>query len=161
MSAVHDRFAARETLHRWYFHYDEGRLDVCVAMVADDCRFRSRTERGDHPHERFIASDSRGREAAMAWTRDHRAHSPYPLRHNVTNIFVVAERGDEIDLESYLFVTQIRANKPSTLSSGVVHWTLRRSEGGYQVVVKDTVLDSIESAPFVEVAEVRERAAAW
>ena len=30
------------------------------------------------------------------------------------------QRGDEIDLESYLFVTQIIDRKPSTLSSGIV-----------------------------------------
>lgn len=161
MSVVHDHLAVHETLHRWYFHYDEGRLDVCATMVADDCRFASRTETGRHPHEQFIASDSRGRAAAMAWTKQHRAHSPYPLRHHVLNVFVVAERSDEIDLDSYLFVTRIVDRSPVTLSSGIVHWTLRLGGDGYRIVVKDTVLDSIESAPFVEVAEVADRAAGW
>lgn len=163
VSAVHDLVAAHQAIHRWYFLYDEGHLDVCATMVTEDCWFSSRTETGRHPHEQFIASDSRGRDAAMAWTKDHRAHSPYPLRHQVRNIFVTAERGDELDLDSYLFVTRIADRRPATLSSGIVHWTLRRVVDGaaYDIVKKETVLDSIESAPFSDVAEVRGRIDAW
>lgn len=158
---THDRFAAHEFVHRWWFHYDEGRLDALSSWMADDCRLRSRTERGDHPFEQFIASDNRGRDAVMAWTKDHRAHSPYPLRHNAANVFVVAERAEEIDLESYLFVTQIHDNKPSTLSSGIVHWTLRRAADGYRLVDQEVVLDSIESIAFQDVPEVNGRMATW
>jgi hypothetical protein len=158
---AHDRLAAHEFIHRWWFHYDEGHLDALNGWSAEDCHLRSRTERGDHPFEEFIASDSRGRDVAMAWKKDHRAHSPYPLRHHAMNIFVAAERGDELDLESYLFVTQIRENKPSTLSSGIVHWTLRRTADGYLLVAQDVVLDSIESVAFQDVPEVRGRMAAW
>ncbi len=106
---THDRFAAHEFIHHWWFNYDEGNFDILFPLLTDDCHVKSRTERGDHPHEQFIAADTHGPEASMAWTREHRRHSP--------NIFVKAERGDEIDLESYLFVTQIRDNKPSALSS--------------------------------------------
>ena len=131
-------------------------------MVTEDCWFSSRTETGRHPHERFIASDSRGRDAAMAWTKDHRARSPYPLRHSVANIFVTGLRDDEVDLDSYLFVTRIADRRPAALSSGIVHWTLRRDgDGVHRIVKKETVLDSIESAPFVDIAEVRDRSTAW
>ena len=74
---------------------------------------------------------------------------------------VVAERGDEIDLESYLFVTQIIDRKPSTLSTGIVHWTLHVTDNGYRLHYKDVVLDSIESAPFHEVPEVAGRQERW
>ena len=158
---THDRFAAHEFIHRWWFNYDEGNLDTLFPMLTDDCRVRSRTERGDHPHEQFIASENQGREAAIAWTKDHRRHSPYPLRHNATNVFVTAIRGDEIDLDSYLFVTQIRDNKPSALSSGVVHFTLRLTEDGYRLKAKETVRDSIESVAFEAVPQVSDRTARW
>lgn len=158
---AHDHLAALEFVNRWWFNYDEGRLELLAGWLAEDCRLRSRTERGDHPHEQFIASDNRGRDTVMAWTKDHRAHSPYPLRHNATNVFVAAERGDEIDLESYLFVTQIAERKPSTLSSGIVHWTLRRTADGYRLVDQEVVLDSIESAPFETIGDVNDRMAAW
>jgi hypothetical protein len=157
----HDHLAIHETINRWWFNYDEGHLDVLEELLTDDCHTSSRTELGNHPHERFIASDSRGRDAVMAWKKDHRKHSPYPLRHNATNVHVVAERGDEVDVESYLFVTQIVDRKPSTLSSGLVHWTLVRTPDGYRVREQHTVLDSIESAPFHEVEFVTDRQKTW
>ena len=97
----------------------------------------------------------------MAWTREHRKHSPYPLRHHAANVHVVAERDDEIDLESYLFVTQIIDRKPSTLSSGLVHFTLVRTPDGYRIGSKEVVLDSIESAPFDTINFVAGRQNEW
>jgi hypothetical protein len=157
----HDRFAAHELIHRWWFNYDEGRMEVLADLLTEDAHLISRTETGMHPYEEFIRSDSRGRDEAMAWTREHRRQSPYPLRHNGVNIHVTAERGDELDLESYLFVTQIRENKPSTLSSGIVHITLRVTPDGYRISRKEVVLDSIESAAFHEVDFVSARQETW
>jgi hypothetical protein len=159
--SVHDRFAAHELINRYWFLYDEGRLGELAALLADDCHLRSRTETGQHPFEEFIASDNHGREAATAWTKEHRRHSPYPLRHHAANVHVVAERGDELDLDSYLFVTQIAERTPTPLSSGIVHWTLRLSEGGYRVLSQEVVLDSIESQPFREVEQVADRQRTW
>jgi len=157
----HDHFAAHELIHRWWFNYDEGNLGVLEGLLTVDCHITSRTELGTHPHEEFIRSDSRGREAAMAWKREHRRTSPYPLRHHAANVHVVAERGDELDLDSYLFVTQIADRRPSTLSSGIVHWRLVRTDDGYRVSAQHTVLDSIQSAPFHEVDFVSEREKSW
>jgi hypothetical protein len=159
--SVHDRFAAHELIHRYWFNYDEGYLDVCEALLTEDCHLSSRTELGTHPHEEFIRSDSHGRDVAMAWIREHRKHSPYPLRHHAANVHVVDERGDEIDLESYLFVTQIIDRRPSTLSSGLVHFTLVLTTDGYRIRRKDVVLDSIESAAFHDVDFVTGRQKTW
>jgi len=158
---THDRFAAHEFIHRWWFNYDEGHLDVLTDLLVEDCHLTSRTETGKHPYEEFIRSDCHGRDAVMAWTKEHRRHSPYPLRHNASNIHVVADRGDELDLESYLFVTQIIDRKPSALSSGIVHWTLRHADDGYRLVANDVVLDSIESAAYQDVPEVAVRTKGW
>ena len=161
MSGGHDRFAAVELVNRWWFNYDEGNLAVLDGLLTEDCRTTSRTELGTHPSEEFIRSDCRGREAVMAWKKEHRRQSPYPLRHNATNVHVVAERGEELDLDSYLLVTQIVDRRPSPLSSGLVHWTLVRTDEGYRVRAQHTVLDSIESAPFHAVDLVSGRADAW
>jgi hypothetical protein len=158
---VHDHFAAHELIHRYWCAYDEGHLDVLAQLLTGDCRLASRTETGQHPFEDFIRSDNHGRDAAMAWTRAHRRDSPYPLRHNTTNLHVVAERDDELDLVSYLFVTQTVDRKPSPLSSGIVHWTLRLTDDGYRVRSKEVVLDSIESVPFHQVAAIADREARW
>ena len=157
----HDRLAAHELIHQWWFNYDEGHFDVLEQLLSDDCHLSSRTERGDHPHEEFIRSDSRGRGAALAWTKEHRRSSPYPLRHHAANVHVVAEHGEEIDLESYLFVTQIIDRRPSTLSSGLVHFTLVKTSDGYRIRRKEVVLDSIESAPFADVTFVADRMKTW
>ena len=157
----HDHFAAHELVHRWWYTYDEGHLDVLEGLVTDDCHTSSRTELRAHPHEAAIRSDCRGRDAVMAWKRTHRRESPYPLRHNAANVHVLAERGDELDLDSYLFVTKIVDRRPVTLSSGLVRWTLLRTEDGYRVRAQHTVLDSIESAPFHEVGFVAAREKTW
>jgi hypothetical protein len=157
----HDRFAAHELIHRWWYNYDEGNLAVLEVLLTEDCHTSSRTELGTHPYEDFIRSDNRGRSDVMSWKKEHRKHSPYPLRHHAANIHVVAERGDEIDIESYLFVTQIVDRRPSTLSSGLVDWTLVRTDDGYRVREQHTVLDSIESAPFENVDIVSDRQKTW
>ena len=161
MGQGHDRLAVHEFVHSWWFHYDEGHLDVLAGLLTDDCHLRSRTERGDHPFEEFIANDNHGPEAVTKWKKDHRQHSPYPLRHNASNIFVAAVRGDEIDIKSYLFVTQIRDRTPSTLSSGIVYWTLRLTPDGYSLASQEVVLDSIESIEFQDVPEVSGRMEDW
>jgi hypothetical protein len=161
MSTGHDRFAAHELINRWWFNYDEGHLDALEGLLTDDCRTSSRTELGTHPHEDFIRSDCRGKAAVMAWKKEHRAQSPYPLRHNATNVHVVAERENELDVESYVFVTQIVDRKPSTLSSGLVRWVLVRTPDGYRVREQHTVLDSVPSAPFKDVQHVAPRIMTW
>ncbi|HET6810418.1 MAG TPA: nuclear transport factor 2 family protein [Acidimicrobiales bacterium] len=157
----HDHFAAHELIHRWWYNYDEGRLDVLEGLLTEDCSTSSRTELGNHPFEEFIRSECHGRDQAMAWKREHRRSSPYPLRHHAANVHVVAERGEELDLDSYLFVTQIIERRPSTLSSGLVHWTLVRSSEGYRIRAQHVVLDSIESAPFDQVDYVADRQQTW
>ncbi len=54
-------------------------------------------------------------------------------------------------------MTQIIDRRPSTLSSGIVRWTLVRGDDGYRVLRQDVVLDSIESAPFQDVEHVADR----
>ena len=160
MTSTHDRFAAHELVHRYWFNYDEGNLDLLETFWTEDCHITSRTDTGDHPFESFIAADARGPDA-VAWTKDHRQHSPYPLRHNATNIHVTAERSDELDIESYLFVTQIIDGKPSALSSGIARFTLVRTADGYRVRRQEVVLDFIESAPFEDVDLVVGRMKSW
>jgi len=157
----HDRFAAHELINRWWFTYDEGRLEVIESLLTDDCHTSSRTELGTHPQEEFIRSDCHGKADVMAWKRQHRRQSPYPLRHHATNVHVVAERGDELDVDSYLFVTQIVERRASPVSSGLVHWVLVRTGDGYHVREQHTVLDSIPSAPFEQVEFVAGRMQAW
>ena len=75
------------------------------------CSPTTRTSRagpnGATDYEDFVRSDVRGQAEVMAWKTDHRINSPYPLRHNGTNVHVVEDHGDEATFASYIFVTQI------------------------------------------------------
>jgi hypothetical protein len=137
-----DHAEAVQALHRWWFHYDEADVDLWPSLLTDDVRSSSRTDKGTHPHEAFIASDLTGKEAVVAWKREHRGGSPTPLRHHATNVHVVADRGDEVDLRSYLLVNQIEDRRPSLLSSGIVHTTVRRVGDDLLISRLEVVLDS-------------------
>ena len=50
--------------------------------------------------------------ALLEWQIDHRKNSPYPLRHNGTNIHVTNANDTEAEFRSYIFVTQIVAVLP-------------------------------------------------
>ena len=81
-----DTAAVHELLGRWWFNYDEGNFDVLAQLLTDDAHFTCRTDTGTTDYEEFVRCDLRGRDEVMAWQTDHRSNSPYPLRHNCTNV---------------------------------------------------------------------------
>jgi len=145
-----ERFLAVEALHRWYVNYDEGRFEVLEKLVTDDVHFTTRSDTGKHPQEASFRCDARGREAALAWTREHRLASPSPLRHDIANAYVTTTRTSEVDLEAYLFVTTIADGRPLPMSSGLCTVTVRNHGGEYRIARKHVVLDTVTSVPFAE-----------
>ena len=77
------------------------------SLLTDDVHFSCRTDTGTTDYEEFVRADYTGRDAVMAWQTDHRLHSPYPLRHNGTNVHIVSRDGDEAAFSSYILVTAI------------------------------------------------------
>ena len=149
-----DRLAVHDLIHKYWICYDEFRFDEIEQLLTADTVHRSRTDTGDHPFEEFIHSDVSGRDAVMAHVRAHRGGSPYPLRHNATNIYVVAEREDEIDVESYLFVTELADRRPVPLSSGICRITVRSTPAGLEISSLDVVLDFGATKPETSVREL-------
>lgn len=147
---MHDRLAIHELVQRWWFVYDEGDFDAWEDMFTEDVRFTTRTDTGDHPHEEFIASDNRGRADVIKWQKDHRLGSPYPLRHNGTNIHITGGSGDEVELSSYIFVTTTADGLPSNLASGIVRAVVRREEGVYRFREVHVVLDTMKAVTLAE-----------
>ena len=94
----------QDLVARWWFNYDEGNFNVLEGLLTDDVHFSCRTDSGATDYEEFVRADYRGRDAVMAWQTDHRLHSPYPLRHNGTNVHIVEQRGDEATFASYIAV---------------------------------------------------------
>ena len=141
--------AIQDLIGRWWFNYDEGNFKVLAELLTEDVHFSCRTDSGATDYEEFVRADYRGREAVMAWQTDHREHSPYPLRHNGTNVHVVEQRGNEATFSSYIFVSQI-VGGVSPLSTAIVNGTARAESDALRIAELEVVLDTMESKPFNE-----------
>jgi hypothetical protein len=144
-----DTATVQDLLARWWFNYDEGNFKVLEGLLTDDVHFSCRTDSGATDYEEFVRADYRGRDAVMAWQTDHRLHSPYPLRHNGTNVHIVEQRGDEATFASYIAVTQI-VGGVSPLSSAIVNGRVRHDGDELRLAELEVVLDTMESRPFNE-----------
>jgi hypothetical protein len=138
----------QDLVGRWWWNYDEGNFDVLAALLTDDAHFSCRTDTGATDYEEFVRADVRGRDGVMAWQTDHRINSPYPLRHVGANVHLTAQRGDEADFASYIFVTHITNAGVSNLSTAIVRGTVRRVADGGRIADLEVVLDTRESVLF-------------
>jgi hypothetical protein len=137
----------QDLVGRWWWNYDEGHFDVLASMLTDDVHFSCRTDTGTTEYEEFVRADHRGRDAVMTWQTDHRVHSPYPLRHNGTNVHIVEQLGHEARFTSYIFVSQI-VGGVSPLSSAIVNGRVRREGEALLLAELEVVLDTMDSKPF-------------
>ncbi len=140
----------QDLVGRWWWNYDEGNFDVLESLLTDDVHFSCRTDSGTTDYEEFVArrllADG---DAVMAWQTDHRLHSPYPLRHNGTNVHIVEQLGDEATFASYIFVSQI-VGGVSPLSTAIVNGRVRRQGDALLLAELEVVLDTTDSKPFIE-----------
>src|SRR5438552_10296637 len=137
----------QDLVARWWWNYDEGNFKVLDELLAEDVHFSCRTDSGTTEYEEFVRADFRGRDAVMEWQTDHRMNSPYPLRHNGTNVHIVEQRGDEAAFASYIFVSQI-VGGVSPLSTAIVNGVVRRVGDSLRLAELEVVLDTMESNPF-------------
>jgi hypothetical protein len=141
--------AVQDLVGRWWWNYDEGNFDVLAGLLTDDAHFTCRTDTGATDYEEFVRADYSGRDAVMAWQTDHRLHSPYPLRHNGTNVHIVEHDGDEARFSSYIFVSQI-VGGVSPLSTAIVNGRVRRNGDMLLLAELEVVLDTMDSKLFTE-----------
>jgi hypothetical protein len=145
-----DVASVQQLISRWWFSYDQGDFDELTGLLTDDVHFACRTDSGATDYEEFVRADLQGRDEVMAWQRHHRLDSPYPLRHQATNVHLVATSPGQATFASYLFVTQI-AGGVSNLSSGIVRGGVRAIDGVLHISELDVTLDTTESRPLREV----------
>ncbi len=150
-----DPASVQELMGRWWYNYDEGNFVVLAGVLAPDVHFSCRTDTGTTEYEDFVRADVRGRDAVMRWQETHRINSPYPLRHNGTNVHIVERRGAEASFASYILVTQIVEGQVSNLSTAIVNGSVRSVDGGLQLTRLEVVLDTQSSATFAEVRTLR------
>lgn len=134
-----------QLVNSWWFHYDEWDPEVLRGLVIDDFAFTCRSDTGNTSYEEFIRIDTTGADEVMAWQGKHRLASPYPLRHNATNVVVGPLVDGEMTFKSYILVTKIVDGRPHALSSGIVKGSARGSDGGLLLASMDVVLDTRES----------------
>lgn len=143
-----DLGAVQQLVASWWFDYDQGRFDAFPGYFTADARFTCRSDSGQTAFEEFVTADVRGRDELVAWQVAHRSNSPYPLRHNGTNVHLTARRDGEVDFRSYLFVTQIVDGAVSNLSTGICLGTAREEDGVLQLAALRVILDFTTSEVF-------------
>ena len=141
--------AVQDVIARWWWNYDEGNFDVLTSLLTDDVHFSCRTDTGTTDYEEFVRADHTGRDEVMAWQTDHRLNSPYPLRHNGTNVHLTGQQGDEASFSSYIFVSQI-VGGVAPLSTAIVNGKVRRDGDGLLLAELEVVLDTMDSKVFSE-----------
>jgi hypothetical protein len=143
-----DLSSVQNLVSSWWFDYDQGNFDIWPQYFTSQAQFECRSDKGDTEFEAFFRADLTGRDEVLAWHIDHRQNSPYPLRHNATNVHVTHTRGDEADFRSYLFVTQIAGGAVSNLSSGHCLGTVRLEDSKARFSTIRVILDYAESETF-------------
>lgn len=139
-----------DVVGRWWFNYDEGHFEVLRELLTEDTHFSCRTDTGTTDFEEFVRADVSGRDAVMEWQTAHRTASPYPLRHNGTNLHVVSREGDEATFASYICVTHVVQGMPALLSSAIVNGRVRREGDAVRIAELEVVLDTRSSVTFSE-----------
>lgn len=141
--------AVQDLVGKWWWNYDQGNFAVLAGLLTEDAHFTCRTDSGTTDYEEFVRADHSGRDAVMAWQTDHRLHSPYPLRHNGTNVHIVEQRGEAARFSSYIFVSQI-AGGVSPLSTAIVTGVVRQEGDALRLAELEVVLDTVDSTPFLD-----------
>jgi hypothetical protein len=138
-------------LGKWWFSYDEGHFDVLAALLTDDSHFTCRTDTDTVAWAEFARADVTGRDAVMEWQTEHRRNSPYPLRHAGTNVHIVEQRAGEATFASYITVSQIVDEMPSSVPGGVVTGVVRQVGDELRIAELHIVLDTMTSDVFATV----------
>ena len=135
-------------LASWWFDYDQGNFDVFADYFTADAHFSCRSDSGTTAFEEFVTADVSGRDAVVVWQVEHRRNSPYPLRHNGTNVHVTDVDGTSAAFRSYLFVTHVVAGAVANLSSGLCLGTVREEDGRLRLAELRVILDFTDSELF-------------
>jgi hypothetical protein len=136
--------AVQNLVASWWFDYDRASFDAFGDYFTADARFTCRSDSGATAFEEFVTADVSGHDALVAWQVEHRRSSPYPLRHNGTNVHITSP--DEF--RSYLFVTHIVGGAVSNLSSGTCTGRVRDEGGRLRFAELHVVLDFTDSVVF-------------
>ncbi|MDA8044523.1 MAG: nuclear transport factor 2 family protein [Actinomycetota bacterium] len=137
----------------WWFDYDQGNFDAWPTYFTSDAHFSCRSDSGTTGFEDFVRADVTGRDAVVAWQTGHRRQSPYPLRHNGTNVHLPSGPGEgpDVAFRSYIFVTQVVGGAVAPLASGTCTGAVREEGPAIRISDLQVVLDFSDSVVWTEV----------
>ena len=144
-----DLAGVQNLLSSWWFAYDQGAFEEWPRYFTPDAHFSCRSDSGRTDFEEFIRADVRGPDV-LSWQEQHRRNSPYPLRHNCTNVHLTDVRADDADFRSYLFVTHVVGGGVGNLASGTCSGTVRMHDGAVRIADLRVVLDFTDSVAFAD-----------
>jgi hypothetical protein len=142
-----DLAAVQNLIASWWFDYDQGNFPVWPRYFTVDAHFTCQSDSGATDYEEFIRADLNGRDQVLAWQIDHRKNSPYPLRHNATNVHIASTSDGAARYRSYLFVTTIVDGLVSNTASGLCLGTVR-DEDTLKIAEMRVILDCTNSELF-------------
>jgi hypothetical protein len=148
MDAVPTLADVQSVLAGWWFDYDQGDFDAWPRYFASAAHFSCRSDSQATPFEEFVTADVHGRDAVLEWNREHRSESPYPLRHNGTNIHLSAVSEGTATFRSYIFVTQVVSGAIQPLASGICLGEVQFEEDALRISDLRLVLDFTDSQIF-------------
>jgi hypothetical protein len=132
----------------WWFDYDQGNFGAWPRYFTMDAHFSCRSDSQSTPFEDFVNADVHGRDTVVAWHREHRSQSPYPLRHNGTNIHLASVDEGRATFRSYIYVTHVVGGGIAPLSSGICLGAVRFEDEELRVSDLRLMLDFTDSQVF-------------
>ena len=130
---------------------DRWQLDDWLALLAPDARYEVPTNDspdGDSASTLFlIADDIRRIRARVTRLKDPAAHAEFPpsrTRRMISNVRVVGERDDEIDVEANFVIYRFRRDERIREYVGQYRYVLLRMDGALRIAVRRAILDAHE-----------------
>jgi hypothetical protein len=149
-----DVSAVQNLIASWWFDYDQGHFDAWPQYFSDDAHFLCRSDTGDTDVEALFRADVSGRHDVLEWQIEHRRNSPYPLRHNGTNVHLTNISGHEADFRSYLFVTKIVDGAVSNVATALCLGRVREEAGRVKIAEMRVIIDFANSEVFMSAVDV-------
>jgi 3-phenylpropionate/cinnamic acid dioxygenase small subunit len=137
-------------LFREAFLLDSGRFSEWLELFTDDCLYWVPLEQGQADGLdtcSIIYDDKRLLEVRVRQTRHPRAHARAPASrtvHQVGNIMLLEDQGQEVRLASTLTLVEYRAERQRVFGATVEH-RLRRAADGLRIALKRVDLVNSEA----------------
>jgi p-cumate 2,3-dioxygenase subunit beta len=160
--AAHQQVALRQQVEEFLYAeatlLDTWALDDWLLLFDEDAKYEvpcNDTPDGDPARDLMLIDDNHVRLAArVTRLNSRRAHREYPhsrTNHQVFNVRVQDASGEELSVAASFTVWRFRAGRTSCYV-GQYRYRLRRSDGGFRIVLKRAELDMTDLRSVADVA---------